>query len=249
MRKGLVLLLLMLLIGCSNDNTSWEEITELATQTATVAPIPADEPPTITPEPTPAIDFVELYGEGKWVVGRVIDGDSIRVYEDTPENDSVETLIISVALAGINAPEIHKCAGKQSWEALRLLIAGKHVEIEFDDYYPEGGIPLYGYIYLNGMDVNLWMIMQGWATALEGGYNRVDIYPLYQGLGGYNSICVEGSPPPDPTVAVSHCIWKLFDSCWEMEQEGCAPAYMTDTWYEEEHDHNGDLVACGKGDY
>jgi len=248
-RKGVIILLLMLLVGCSpNKAESFPTLVVMATQTAIVAPVPADEPPTPTVEPIPTFDAVEFNGERKWVVSRVLDGDSIRIYEDTPENDSIKTITISVQLAGIDAPELNECAGKQSWEALRLLIAGKHVDVEFDDYFSESGSVVYAYVYFKGMDVNLWMVEQGWATALAGGYNRADTYPLYQGWEGYNSICVEGAPTPDATVAVSHCIWQLFDSCEEMERKGCAPAYMTDTWYEDEHDHNGDYVACGEGD-
>jgi len=241
MRKGLILLVL-LMVGCSVAESTPalpDNCCLPLAPTETLAPVPADEPPTITPEPTPTIDFVELYGEGQWVVGRVLDGDSIHIYENTPENDSTETITLTFQLAGINAPELDECAGKQAWEALRLLIAGKHVNIGLVFQSPEWSA---GYVYFNGMDVNLWMVEKGWATGLD------DIrYAPYQSWGGINSVCI-GDPTPDATVAVSHCIGQLFDSCWEMELAGCAPAYMTDTWYEEEHDHNGDYIACGKGD-
>ena len=248
MRKGLVLLSLLFLVGCNPYKVeSFPTLVVMATETATVAFISSDESLILTPEPTPTIDFVELYGEGEWVVGRVLDGDSILVYEDTPENDSIETIILTVQLVGIAAPELDECGGKQAWEALRLLIAGKHVELEYDMYWFEVSDPIYRYVEFNGNDINQWMLEKGWAEAESYKFERKEAYLESQGYDSVNSICI-GDPTPDATVAVSHCIWQLFDSCLEMEQAGCAPAYMTDTWYEEEHDHNGDYIACGKGD-
>jgi len=245
MRKGIILLVI-LLIACApvQKVDNFETLVALSSTLDVIETDLVDlqktlTPITATPEPTPTLDLIAINGEGQWVVGRVLDGDSLHIYEDIPENDSIETITLTFQLAGIDAPELDECAGKQAWEALRLLIAGKHVDIELVFQSPDWSA---GYVYYRGVDVGRIMVERGWAIGLD------DIrYEPYQSWDGINSICI-GDPTPDATVAVSHCIGWLFDSCWDMEVAGCAPAYMTDTWYEDEHDLNGDYIACGEGD-
>ena len=262
MRKGIILFVSLLMVGyisCTaiNETYTLETLVENATQTnapdleTTFDALETEAvefQATLVPECSTSTFDLEIYnGKGQWVVARVLDGDSIKVYEDTPENDGTETKIYTVQLVGIDAPELDECGGKQAWEALRLLIAGKHVELYSDMYWFEVSNPIYKYVEFKDKDVGQWMLEKGWASVAPYRFEKRDIYLTNSSNCGINSVCI-GHPTPDATVAVSHCIWQLFATCEEMEKAGCAPAYMTDTWYEDRHDHNNDYIACGKGD-
>lgn len=90
------------------------------------------------------------------MVTRVIDG-------DTFETESGET----VRLIGINAPEISDFFGQESKQYLSKLIENKHVDLQTDPFSSERDRyqRLLRYIIIEGEDINLKMVSDGYAFA------------------------------------------------------------------------------------
>lgn len=110
-----------------------------------------DQPvPVVIPSNT-LEDKVGLVG-GKVIV--VYDGDSLSIR--TPEKK-----IYSIRLQGIDAPEGRQTFGQESREALRELLMDKDVDVLIykKDLYDR----YVGTVYLNGQDINLWLIENGMA--------------------------------------------------------------------------------------
>ena len=95
----------------------------------------------------------------KAIVNRVIDGDTINLTLDLGFR---LTYTANCRLAGINAPELDTQEGKDSRDALKLLVGqGEDVDII------STGLDKYGrpivVIKYNGIDINIEMIKKGYA--------------------------------------------------------------------------------------
>jgi endonuclease YncB( thermonuclease family) len=88
-------------------------------------------------------------------VVRVLDGDTV-VVRDIRDGSSHR-----VRLAQIDAPESDQPFGKESTEALKQLIDGKHVTVTFSRTDQYGRIV--GTIWYEDKDVNLYMVSNGYA--------------------------------------------------------------------------------------
>lgn len=88
------------------------------------------------------------------IVHKVVDGDTIHVFDDNKK-------LHKVRLLGIDAPEIDQSFGIESREMLKNLIEGERVIIgtRKKDRYKR----VLGKIFLDDMDVNLMMINKGLA--------------------------------------------------------------------------------------
>lgn len=91
-------------------------------------------------------------------VERVIDGDTISLLTNDYER-------LRVRLYGVDAPEKNQEWGPQSTGALSAKIAGREVEViveDVDRYSRQVGI-----IFLDGENVNLWLVSKGHAWIYE----------------------------------------------------------------------------------
>lgn len=98
---------------------------------------------------------------GKIVVQRVIDGDTITILVQKKEQ--------RVRFIGINAPEwkTHDCYSEEATIALRGLIQGKVVTLQDDNHRNKDEYGRYlRYVSLQGMDVNAWLVQQGFARVI-----------------------------------------------------------------------------------
>lgn len=91
-----------------------------------------------------------------WPMVRIVDGDTIRVmYEGRNE---------SVRLLRIDTPESGQPGFEESTAAMRRLVEGRRVVLEFDpdgpkrDHYGR----LLAYVFLDGRNVNVEMVRLGW---------------------------------------------------------------------------------------
>lgn len=107
-------------------------------------------------------------------VKTVHDGDTVHILD-------VNGHMHKVRLANIDAPELNQAYGEASRNALAKRIEYQHVEIKvvaIDQYKRE-----VGQIRLNHADINLWMVMQGYAwhynTIAKKQQNKFD-FNLYQ---------------------------------------------------------------------
>ena len=136
-----------------------------------------------------------LFSCGKnstYYVVRVVDGDTIVVQDGKEQR--------KIRLSGINTPETkdprkpEECFGKEASYALKTLILGKNVEIDFQgkDKYNRD----LGYVSLNGKSINETMIEGGFAFhydkydhKYENKYENLEQNAISQGKGLW-SYCV-----------------------------------------------------------
>jgi endonuclease YncB( thermonuclease family) len=91
-------------------------------------------------------------------VERVIDGDTISLLTNDYER-------LRVRLYGIDTPEKGQSWGKAATSALSGLIAGREVRVVVEDVDRYGR--QVGLIYLDGQNVNHWMVAQGHAWVYD----------------------------------------------------------------------------------
>ena len=113
-----------------------------------------------------------IYLNRSTTVYRVIDGDTFV----TNKGDKVRMI-------GIDAPEIPSLEGIKSKMYLYELIKGKTITLQKDNYSHDKD--KYGrllrYVYLNGQDVNLLMLKQGYAKQYNYFYfNKFKQYNSYE---------------------------------------------------------------------
>ena len=113
-----------------------------------------------------------IYLNRSTTVYRVIDGDTFI----TNKGDKVRMI-------GIDAPEIPSLEGIKSKMYLYELIKGKTITLQKDNYSHDKD--KYGrllrYVYLNGQDVNLLMLKQGYAKQYNYFYfNKFKQYNSYE---------------------------------------------------------------------
>ena len=88
--------------------------------------------------------------EGPYTVTYVVDGDTLDVYE-------------RVRLSGINTPETDECYYQEAKDRLTELTLGKEVYLE-SDYSDRGKYGrLLRYIYVDGVNVNMLLVEEGYA--------------------------------------------------------------------------------------
>jgi micrococcal nuclease len=105
-------------------------------------------------------------------VTRIIDGDTFET--ETGEK---------IRLIGINAPEVSDIFGKESRQHLKNLIENKTVELKKDNISSDRDNynRLLRYIFLDGIDVNEKMILDGYAFAyLKFGFEKLEKYKIAQ---------------------------------------------------------------------
>ncbi len=93
-------------------------------------------------------------------VARVLDGDSLRVASGGNE--------IEVRLLGINAPEGTECHGDKARETLEQLLEGGDVTMVAADEDSDQFDRLLRYVFVDGLNVNLALIANGDALAIQG---------------------------------------------------------------------------------
>jgi len=99
-------------------------------------------------------------------VTRVLDGDTFHLLPESgiPQNVKVhKDGTISVRLRGIDAPEKRQPYGQEAKESLKSLIGGKTIKVEVKDIDRYGRIA--GYVFVDGINVNLKQIERGFAWA------------------------------------------------------------------------------------
>jgi endonuclease YncB( thermonuclease family) len=87
-------------------------------------------------------------------VVKVTDGDTVHVFNQ-------QRVKHKIRLAGIDAPEKKQAFGKRSSENLAGYVAGKSIEVEYDNRDRYGHI--IGKLLLSGKDINLQQIKDGLA--------------------------------------------------------------------------------------
>jgi len=100
------------------------------------------------------------------IVVRVLDGDTIHLLSDTklpPQVKKHKDKTISIRFRGIDAPEKDQPYGQESKQNLKNLIENKKVKVDVKDIDRYGRIA--GYMYLNGKNINLEQVRQGYAWA------------------------------------------------------------------------------------
>ena len=121
-------------------------------------------------------------------VTAVIDGDSIKIGNDQ-----------TIRLLSLDAPDIKYCMGKEAKDALAKKILGKNVilkELETDQY---GRVM--AMIYLNGENVNEFMIKNGLAIHLWDSSTQLKIlgqandFAREERLGIFSPECYQTEPP------------------------------------------------------
>jgi endonuclease YncB( thermonuclease family) len=128
------------------------------------------------------------YIRGEKVI-EVVDGDTFRIENGQP-----------IRLAGINAPEINNCMGKDAKNALSSLILNKRVHLrepEVDHY----GTRVMSLVYLNGTLINETMVRAGlaeydnWAGSQKSRMDDANIYARENKIGIFGPECYRPDPP------------------------------------------------------
>ena len=96
------------------------------------------------------------YLDGYYEVARIIDGDTFELTDGK-----------SVRLIGINTPEVGETCSAQATQQLSSLIEGKTVFLEKDVSETDIYDRLLRYVYVNGVFVNLELVYNGYAYAVE----------------------------------------------------------------------------------
>lgn len=113
-------------------------------------------------------------------VSRVIDGDTFHLLPESsiPQNVKVhKDGTVSVRLRGIDAPEKRQPYGEEAKESLESIIGGKVVKVEVKDIDRYGRIA--GYVFLDGINVNLLQVKHGYAWAYTEYLDRPYISEFY----------------------------------------------------------------------
>jgi len=127
-------------------------------------------------------------------VVRVIDGDSFKIGNDQ-----------TIRLSGLDAPAVEYCMGKEAKESLTKNILGKKVilkELKTDMYGRIMAI-----VYLNGKNINEYMIKNGFARNLSGGTSQTKIFAKAndfarkERLGIFSPKCYQ-TVPPNPRCSI-----------------------------------------------
>ena len=123
--------------------------------------------PCIDPAPCPAV--LEREGDGAstvatstWFVLKVIDGDTIVARLEEPGRAKRRE---TIRLLRINTPERKQPGYEEAREALKNLVRGGEIQIEFEDPSTEkrGNYGrLLGYVLVDGLNVNVEMVRLGW---------------------------------------------------------------------------------------
>lgn len=100
-------------------------------------------------------------GPREWIVNRIKDGDTMVLRQEDPERKE------TVRLLRINTPEVGEPSHDEAAEALKALVRGGRVTLEFE--HPEqekrdGFGRLLAYVIADGQNVNLEMVRQGWSA-------------------------------------------------------------------------------------
>jgi len=98
----------------------------------------------------------------RWFVLRVKDGDTLVARLEAGPTDRTET----VRLLNVNTPEKDQPLWAEATEALKTLVRGGYVELEFQAVGVEkrdGFGRLLAYVIADGANVNLELVRQGWS--------------------------------------------------------------------------------------
>ena len=99
----------------------------------------------------------------RWFVLRAIDGDTLVLRLDGAKLERKET----VRLLNINTPEKNEPGFEDATAALKGLVRGGYVEREFENLDAEkrdGFGRLLAYVIVDGVNVNVEMVRQGWSA-------------------------------------------------------------------------------------
>ena len=137
------------------------------------------------------------------VVVRVFDGDSlIAELEDGSE--------VEVRLLGINAPEGSECHGDAARDTLEQLVDAATVTLVSDAEQTDQFDRLLRYLYVDGLNVNLALIANGDAIALQGDHSLdlefVDMAASAAAVdrGLWAPDACGSAPPPDSVAVVDY---------------------------------------------
>ena len=103
--------------------------------------------------------------EKTWPVLRVVDGDTLRVLYAPPA-----PLPESVRLLNVDAPERGKPGYEEAAEALRRMVEGRRVRLEFEHagrVERDGFGRLLAYVLVDEVNVNVEMVRQGWGRFFD----------------------------------------------------------------------------------
>lgn len=98
----------------------------------------------------------------RWFVLRAIDGDTLVLRLEGAEIERKET----VRLLNIDTPEKNEPGFEDATEALKGLVRGGYVELEFENPDAEkrdGFGRLLAYVIVDGVNVNIELVRQGWS--------------------------------------------------------------------------------------
>jgi endonuclease YncB( thermonuclease family) len=112
--------------------------------------------------PKAAIQDVDNKSAHRWFVLRAIDGDTIVLRLEGAKIERKET----VRLLNINTPEKNEPGFVEATEALKGLVRGGYVELEFekpDAEKRDGFGRLLAYVIAEGVNVNVELVRQGWS--------------------------------------------------------------------------------------
>lgn len=135
-------------------------------------------------------------------VVRVLDGDSLVVSVDGEEAE--------IRLIGINAPEGSECHGDQSRDTLQELLASGDVTMVSDTENTDQYGRLLRYLYVRGLNINLALLANGDAVALQGDHSgdsefyAVSDAAAEKGLGMWAPDACGESPPPRDVVITDY---------------------------------------------
>ncbi len=156
---------------------------------------PPTNAPTSTPTQQSTVPASSPPGDRAEVV-HVFDGDSLVVAVDGTEYE--------IRLIGVNAPEGDECHGDEARETLeQLLDSGPLVLVADGDDSDQYG-RLLRYLYVDGLNVNLALVANGDAVALQGDHSLDDDFTTIsdaaaeQALGMWSAqACGSAAPTPE----------------------------------------------------
>ena len=99
---------------------------------------------------------------GRWFVLRVIDGDTLVARFEGGDVERKET----IRMLNVNTPERSQPGFVEATEALKELVRGGLIELEFEKPRVEkrdGFGRLLAYVIVDGINVNIEMVRQGWS--------------------------------------------------------------------------------------